>query len=789
MEKSKEILRIQSLLNINLRLLKVDEDFSEDEVNSCQLSVYGTLVCLNLKGNKIQDLSFLKGLRHLQELYLDNNRITNLEPLKRLYSLTVLSLDSNEITSVTALKNLRNLYYLSLEKNNISDVYELREIVKSLKDLKSLALSNNPVKIDKNYLHDFQLLKSYLIDSEKGITEKRNLKLLFLGDGCVGKSTLLQHLQKLDIPDDIAIDNRTEGVQLDIWQEVLPNVKVNVWDFGGQEILHSTHRLFLGEKAIYILVWCKENNKICSQHETHNLKYWLDFIADYGKQSIVLLVENIINNEFDNIEFLNHMLTELVTNYRRRDIDLITTLHRFDCKNNTDEVISFKDVIKNKIISLQNKYPVYNYPQNWFLLQERIENINRDIKTITINEYLKIASDYDIYNPMTLLQLFHESGVLSYIPNFSTDTVILQIDWILDGIYKCLQLKDNPLSRTNGKLTDSDLDFIWQGYTEKEKQLFKEYMIGSNLLSLPIKRDYKYLCPALFKKKIDKVIWDNGKEYIVIQFNFTFSAIMDQLLVRVLNHCQYEEENEEFYKNYIYFFDMDFNEARIEMFEEKKELRIYCENKKMTEIILNEINEIFPLERLKIFLRKGKKEKEFDYKKSVFGKMFDALNIPVKKIFISYSHRDIGAMYELSKFLKVLERNGQIEKWTDLKLESGVEVKSEILDKLDAADIVILLISQDFIASDFIFDNELPKAIRKKLNGTGNIVPVYLSESTIFDLELDVRDETQNNITKVKMGDYYFVPQDYNNNLKPIEEWPFPAKAWKKVYDEIKKYL
>ena len=41
-------------------------------------------------------------------------------------------------------------------------------------------------------------------------------------------------------PDEIAIDTRTEGIQLDIWKDVLPNVKVNIWDFGGQEILQRS---------------------------------------------------------------------------------------------------------------------------------------------------------------------------------------------------------------------------------------------------------------------------------------------------------------------------------------------------------------------------------------------------------------------------------------------------------------------------------------------------------------------------------------------------------------------
>lgn len=175
------------------------------------------------------------------------------------------------------------------------------------------------------------------------------------------------------------------------------------------------------------------------------------------------------------------------------------------------------------------------------------------------------------------------------------------------------------------------------------------------------------------------------------------------------------------------------------------------------------------------------------YKKSDF-KMFltNKEDYPMKKVFISYSHTDSGAMKELCKFLKGLERNGQIEKWTDLQLQAGLQVKKEILTKLEEADIVIMLISQNFISSDFIYDNELPAAMKKKINGSGAIIPVYLSDSTIFDLELNINDDEKN---RLKMGNYYFTPQDDENNLKAIEEWEFPAKAWKKVYDEVRKLL
>ncbi|WP_308006159.1 TIR domain-containing protein, partial [uncultured Chryseobacterium sp.] len=160
----------------------------------------------------------------------------------------------------------------------------------------------------------------------------------------------------------------------------------------------------------------------------------------------------------------------------------------------------------------------------------------------------------------------------------------------------------------------------------------------------------------------------------------------------------------------------------------------------------------------------------------------------MKKVFISYSHEDVIEKQRLMTFLKPLERSGKINIWQDLKLQAGVKVQQEILDKLDEADIIIMLVSQDFIGSDFIYDHELQIAMKKRIHNKVKILPVMISECTIFDLDLFIdQDENQ----RVKMGDYYFVPQDEKNNIKPIRLWEshLQDSAWKKVYEQLKRLL
>lgn len=686
------------------------------------------LTSLKLDRNHISDISVLRYLIKIEELSLGDNKISDISILKYLKGLTLLVLSHNKISNISTLIELKDLYELYLDNNLINDIPIVKSLIFELKELGEFYLYENPIALPNECLSELEQLIAYFIDAEKGTTDKRNIKLLFIGDGCVGKSTLLNHLNKLEKPKEIDINERTEGIQLDIWQDVLPDVKVSVWDFGGQEIMHSTHRLFLGEKAVYVLVWCKEAKKKCSQFENHPLSYWLDFIADYGKESIVLLVENIIDLEFDDKEFPDDKkLQELVNHYKKRKIELITTHHRFDCLNNTDEIESFKDIIKNKIKSVIKQYPINDYPSNWFSLQEILEIEKKTNKTITVDRFNELAEKLDISSHSAILSYFNATGVVGYFEKLFEDRIILQLNWVLDAIYASIKLKDNPLIRKKGKLVEEDFNDIWVDYSKSEKSLFITYMLRSNLLAKPtrynIKRDYDYLLPALFEdiKYREAIKWGEKPSYIVVKFNFVFGAILQQLQVRILNHCHYKEE-ETFYKNYISFTDKNNFDAWIEMIETQKELRIFSQHDYLNQTILKELNDIYPLDRTQIILRKGEEEKEYKFDSKIDNK-FDKLKeekqngIVIKeekkdiiKVFITYCWSDENENFdknhqnEVGKLVTQLRTKWNIDASFDL-YQDEPNFNKMMYDNLYKHEKVIIVLSKGYAKKANEFKN------------------------------------------------------------------------------------
>ena len=135
---------------------------------------------------------------------------------------------------------------------------------------------------------------------------------------------------------------------------------------------------------------------------------------------------------------------------------------------------------------------------------------------------------------------------------------------------------------------------------------------------------------------------------------------------------------------------------------------------------------------------------------------------PRATVFVSYSHLDEKFREELDLQLTILKNKGYLDSWTDECLVPGDEWEKEILEHLEKADIILLLVSTHFLASPFCWGVELKKAIERHDEGTARVVPIFV--------RVCVAEETP--IEKL-----HGVPR----KDRPVSSWKDRHKAWATV--------
>src|SRR4051794_23858837 len=96
------------------------------------------------------------------------------------------------------------------------------------------------------------------------------------------------------------------------------------------------------------------------------------------------------------------------------------------------------------------------------------------------------------------------------------------------------------------------------------------------------------------------------------------------------------------------------------------------------------------------------------------------------KVFFSYSHVDETMRDQLEVQLSMLKRQGVIDTWHDRRIGAGQEIDGSISRNLEDSDIILLLVSPNFLASDYCYDKEMLCAMERHERGEAAVIPVIL---------------------------------------------------------------
>jgi GTPase SAR1 family protein len=342
--------------------------------------------------------------------------------------------------------------------------------------------------------------------------------LIIVGEGGAGKTTLARKI--LDSNSSMPKpEETTKGIDILEWHFSMENeqdFRVNIWDFGGQEIYHTTHQFFLTKRSLYLLV-------VDSRKEHPHLDYWLNLIELFTENSPLLIIKNAIGDRA--VEVDENQLRGRFANLKE---SFPANLGKLEEDKRRSEFAKILNSIKYHIQDLPHIGT--KLPKTWAKIRETLEN--DDHNYISLDQYFTICDENGFKlnqesttdGRLVLSQYLHDLGVILHFQTDKTSplykTVILKPQWGTDAVYKVL---DNETVKQNkGRFTDNDLSSIWQDtkYNSMQGELLALMLEFKLCYRLPNAQNI-YIAPQLLDFNKPEYSW-NDQENLLLNYEYDF---------------------------------------------------------------------------------------------------------------------------------------------------------------------------------------------------------------------------------------------------------------------------
>ncbi|MEH2052127.1 COR domain-containing protein [Nostoc sp.] len=412
-----------------------------------EINQLSNLTALSLHNNQLSSLPpEIRQLSNLIRLYLHDNQLSSLPPeISQLSNLTELSLHDNQLSSLPPeISQLSSLTKLSLHNNQLSS---LPPEISRLSNLRELYLDNNPqLSSPPPEIVELgtQAILTYLRKRLEGSQRQWVSKLLVVGEGGVGKTSLLRALRGEEFDTQ---ESTTHGIEIKSLELNHPTqavtMQLNTWDFGGQDIYHATHQFFLTNRSLFLLAW---NARL--GFEQGKLYYWLDTIKALAPESPILLVATHIDERDADLP-----LRELRDKYPQ------IVKH---CKISSKTSRGIEE-IRQAIAEVAAKLPLMGeiWPTSWLNAANAIRNEAK--KYITPQQLWDIMAKSQVVDSQEVLaRWLHELGEILYFQDNEelNDTVILKPQWVTEYISKVLESED--VINRKGIFTRQEMNQLWR---------------------------------------------------------------------------------------------------------------------------------------------------------------------------------------------------------------------------------------------------------------------------------------------------------------------------------------
>ncbi|MFK7945956.1 MAG: COR domain-containing protein [Saprospiraceae bacterium] len=522
---------------------------------------------LDLSYNKVplEKVVFKGHFPKLKYLYVYESQLKSIVFEKAMPQLEILTLSNNQLTSFDLPNGFDDLVALRLDGNQLSN-FEINPY--DIEHLDYLNLKDNPFNensLIQGYANNsencLQAILEYFDQKEvHDVGFDNECKVLLIGEGNVGKSCFVERLTEDRFK---AEWDSTHAIAIKPYS--LQKYMLNLWDFGGQDIYHATHRLFMSSNALYLLFWdkvteasdatpCFEDGEE-REYKVHKIPYWLNYTKSLGKGSPCIVVQTK-SGKHGETDIPNQ------TKVRQRFQDIIVKRNGFqhiESQEDDWEENGYEDllqIIKRSIKKIKENSQLLT---NCIAIRQALRDAQQaGQKLMPFEEYATIINENGILNngvinPMSLLKTWLvRTGVVYYREGLMNNQIILNQGWAIEAIYSLFDRQQyyHRLAAKNGQVDGKDLVQIWSPtFDEQEQDLFIDFMLSCELCfeTTPKLKEERYkteklaerrfVVPQLLSYKrpttqIEDFLEDKASWFIRYEHDFWHYGIMQSFIVR-----------------------------------------------------------------------------------------------------------------------------------------------------------------------------------------------------------------------------------------------------------------
>lgn len=457
------------------------------------------------------------------------------------------------------------------------------------------------------------------------------VKLIMVGNGRVGKTTIAKNLENPDYG--VNEEESTVGIgklsfewvinkseiskefrKLDIWEKRDKlKFKFNVYDFGGQGIYRAVQHIFCSRRSLYLLVSSKDEEADNPEDKYISLAYWLPFIDSFGHQienkkdrSPVLLLINksdLFSNIIDSKLFEYNKVNEArKCEYRLQDSLLVTCNKPRHIKKIKKAIINMIPIVNSHIFSKHYDKSLLNVKK---ALEEETRNyiLYEQYEEVCIEKGIKDKEQMQDWLDNVLVNI----GTVIHFKRLERkqDIVILNPEWIRTAVYDVLKKKF--IKNNYGRFYRDDFDDIWEDTNDHEYFIS---LLEAYELCYVTTDDYAqecYIVPALLSsKKPQNEDFKNLSKNIKFVLRFEYSPLipagtLHKLIVRhheeIYRDWKWQDGivlgksieslvwiSENWEQNYI---ELKFSGSNLTLYEDIKETLTYLNDDLLAQDVIN----------------------------------------------------------------------------------------------------------------------------------------------------------------------------------------------------------